>query len=151
METAKAANALIRDALALLTDEKDIARFAPVPEIFNNAAGMTNGNEYCEAMLKGWMVSQANNIVFLLWRRGLLTAEIEEAYRKLPTTEEAVKDYDDFEDAAKKEAEAIEDQRKAFMDKQHTTDIFKAVLNGMSKEKAEAQYEEYKKQMSQIH
>ena len=151
METAKAANALIRDALALLTDEKDIARFAPVLEIFNNAAGMTNGNEYCEAMLKGWMVSQANNIVFLLWRRGLLTAEIDEAYRKLPTTEEAVKDYDDFEDAAKKEAEAIEDQRKAFMDKQHTTDIFKAVLNGMSKEKAEAQYEEYKKQMSQIH
>ena len=150
METAKAANVLIRDALALLTDEKDIARFAPVLEIFNNAAGMTNGNEYCEAMLKGWMVSQANNIVFLLWRRGLLTAEIEEAYRKLPTTEEAVKDYDDFEDAAKKEAEAIEAQRKAYMDKQHTTDIFKAVLNGMSKEKAEAQYEEYKKQMSQI-
>lgn len=150
METAKEANAVIRDALALLTDEKDIARFAPVLEIFNNAAGMVNGNEYCEAMLKGWMVSQANNIVFLLWRRGIMTPEIEEAYRKLPTTEEAVKDYDDFEDAAKKEAEAIEDQRKAYMDKQHTTDIFKAVLNGMSKEKAEAQYEEYKKQMSQV-
>lgn len=151
METAKEANAIIRDALALLTDEKDIARFAPVLEIFNNAAGMVNGNEYCEAILKGWMVSQANNIVFLLWRRGIMTPEIEEAYRKLPTTEEAVKDYDAFEDAAKKEAEELEAQRKAYMDKQHETDIFKAVLNGMSKEKAEEEYAKYKEQMSQVH
>lgn len=150
METAKEANAVIRDALALLTDENDIARFAPVLEIFNNAAGMVNGNEYCEAMLKGWMVSQANNIVFLLWRRGIMTPEIEEAYRKLPTTEEAVKDYDTFEDAAKKEAEELEAQRKAYMDKQHETDIFKAVLNGMSKEKAEEEYAKYKEQMSQV-
>ena len=84
METAKEANAIIRDAFALLTDKKDIERFEPVKEIFNNAAGMINGNEYCEAILKAWMVSQANNIVFLLWRRGIMTPEIEEAYRKLP-------------------------------------------------------------------
>lgn len=149
METAKQANAIIRDAFALLTDEKDIARFAPVKEIFNNAAGMVNGNEYCEAILKGWMVSQANNIVFLLWRRGIMTPEIEEAYRKLPSTEEAVKDYDDFEESVKKEAEALEEQRKAFAEKQRDIDIFKAVLNGMSKDKAEAEYDKYKEQLSQ--
>lgn len=148
METAKQANAIIKDVLALLTEEKDIERFQSVTEIFNNAAGMVNGNEYCEAILKGWMVSQANNALFLLWRRGLMTPEIEEAYRKLPATEEAVKDYDDFEESVKKEAEALEEQRKAFAERQQGIDIFKAVLNGMSKEQAEAEYEKYKAQMA---
>ena len=149
MDIAKQANSIIKDALALLTEKEDLKRFSIVPEIFNNAAGMTNGNAYCEAMLKGWMVSQANNIIFLLWRRGILTPEIEAAYRALPTTEEAVKDYDTFEDEAKAEANAIEEQRKAYMEKQHEIDIFKAVLNGMSKEKAEAEYAKYKEQLAQ--
>lgn len=148
METAKQANAIIRDAFALLTDKKDIERFEPIKEIFNNAAGMVNGNEYCEAILKGWMVSQANNIVFLLWRRGIMTPEIEAAYRQLPSTEEAVKDYDDFEKSVKEEAEALEEQRKAFAEKQRDIDIFKAVLNGMSKDKAEAEYNKYKEQLA---
>ena len=105
-------------------------------------------SEYKTAMLKGWMVSQANNMVFLLCRRGILTPEIEEAYRKLPVTEEAVKDYDKFEDEQKKEMEALEEQRKAFAEKQHNIDIFKAVLNGMSKQQAEAEYEKYKAQIA---
>ena len=142
METAKQANQLIKKALEILTDENDLAHFSNVPEIFNNASGMVNGDEYCEAMLKGWMVSQANNVMFLLWRRGLLTKELEDEYRELPSTEEAVKDFDGFE-----KANELEAARKEFMDAQHKTDIFKAVLNGMSKEKAE---EEYAKMQAQI-
>ena len=147
METAKQANQLIKKALEILTDENDLAHFSNVPEIFNNASGMVNGDEYCEAMLKGWMVSQANNIVFLLWRRGLLTKELEDEYRKLPSTEEAVKDFEGFEKANAEKANELEAARKEFMDAQHKTDIFKAVLNGMSKEKAE---EEYAKMQAQI-
>lgn len=147
METAKQANQLIKKALEILTDENDLAHFSNVPEIFNNASGMVNGDEYCEAMLKGWMVSQANNIMFLLWRRGLLTKELEDEYRKLPSTEEAVKDFDGFEKANAEKANELEAARKEFMDAQHKTDIFKAVLNGMSKEKAE---EEYAKMQAQI-
>lgn len=147
METAKQANQLIKKALEILTDENDLAHFSNVPEIFNNASGMVNGDEYCEAMLKGWMVSQANNIMFLLWRRGLLTQELESEYRELPSTEEAVKDFDGFEKANAEKANELEAARKEFMDAQHKTDIFKAVLNGMSKEKAE---EEYAKMQAQI-
>lgn len=147
METAKQANQLIKKALEILTDENDLAHFSNVPEIFNNASGMVNGDEYCEAMLKGWMVSQANNIMFLLWRRGLLTQELEAEYRELPSTEEAVKDFDGFEKANAEKANELEAARKEFMDAQHKTDIFKAVLNGMSKEKAE---EEYAKMQAQI-
>lgn len=147
METAKQANQLIKKALEILTDENDLAHFSNVPEIFNNASGMVNGDEYCEAMLKGWMVSQANNIMFLLWRRGLLTKELEAEYRELPSTEEAVKDFEGFEKANAEKANELEAARKEFMDAQHKTDIFKAVLNGMSKEKAE---EEYAKMQAQI-
>lgn len=150
MEDAKAANAIIRDGFALLTNEKDIERFKPIKEIFTTASGMLQGEqgEYKEAMLKGWMVSQANNMVFLLWRRGIITPEIEEAYRKLPSTEEAVEAYDAFEDEVKAEAEKLEEERKAFAEKQHDIDIFKAILNGMSKQQAEAQYEKYKAQVA---
>lgn len=147
METAKQANQLIKKALEILTDENDLAHFSNVPEIFNNASGMVNGDEYCEAMLKGWMVSQANNVMFLLWRRGLLTKELEDDYRELPSTEEAVKDFEGFEKANAEKANELEAARKEFMDAQHKTDIFKAVLNGMSKEKAE---EEYAKMQAQI-
>lgn len=147
METAKQANQLIKKALEILTDENDLAHFSNVPEIFNNASGMVNGDEYCEAMLKGWMVSQANNVMFLLWRRGLLTKELEAEYRELPSTEEAVKDFDGFEKANAEKASELEAARKEFMDAQHKTDIFKAILNGMSKEKAE---EEYAKMQAQI-
>lgn len=147
METAKQANQLIKKALEILTDENDLAHFSNVPEIFNNASGMVNGDEYCEAMLKGWMVSQANNVMFLLWRRGLLTQELEAEYRELPSTEEAVKDFEGFEKANAEKANELEAARKEFMDAQHKTDIFKAVLNGMSKEKAE---EEYAKMQAQI-
>ena len=147
METAKQANQLIKKALEILTDENDLAHFSNVPEIFNNASGMVNGDEYCEAMLKGWMVSQANNVMFLLWRRGLLTKELEDEYRELPSTDEAVKAFDGFEKANAEKANELEAARKEFMDAQHKTDIFKAVLNGMSKEKAE---EEYAKMQAQI-
>ena len=147
METAKQANQLIKKALEILIDENDLAHFSNVPEIFNNASGMVNGDEYCEAMLKGWMVSQANNIMFLLWRRGLLTKELEDEYRELPSTEEAVKDFEGFEKANAEKANELEAARKEFMDAQHKTDIFKAILNGMSKEKAE---EEYAKMQAQI-
>lgn len=147
METAKQANQLIKKALEILTDENDLAHFSNVPEIFNNASGMVNGDEYCEAMLKGWMVSQANNVMFLLWRKDLLTQELEYEYRALPSTEEAVKDFEGFEKANAEKANELEAARKEFMNAQHKTDIFKAVLNGMSKEKAE---EEYAKMQAQI-
>lgn len=158
MEDAKKANAIIRDGFALLTIEADIKRFEPIKEIFTTASGMLQGEnkDYMEAMLKGWMVSQANNMMFLLYRRKLEGDEkiiagydaIEAMYRELPSTEEAVKDYDKFEDEMKATAEDLEEQRKAYAEKQRGIDIFKAVLNGMSKQQAEAEYERYKAQLS---
>lgn len=141
MDTAKQANAFIKKALGTLTDKNDIKQYGNLPEIFNNAAGMVNENPECEAMLKGWMVSKANSVAFLLWRRGILSEELEKEYRALPSAEEAVEDFEEFEKANAARAQELEDARKEYMDEQHVTDIFKAVLNGMSKEKAEQEYQ----------
>lgn len=149
MDTAKQANAFITKALEVLTDDNDIKQYGNLPEIFNNASGMVNENPECIAMLKGWMISKANSVAFLLWRRGILTEELEAMYRELPTAEEAVKDFEEFEKANAARAQELEAARKEYMDEQHVTDIFKAVLNGMSKEKAEQEYQKMQEQIAQ--
>lgn len=149
MDVAKQANKIIKEVLEKLTDDKDIARFKDIPEIFNNAAGMVNGNKINEALLNVWMLSEATNAVFLLWRRGIEHDAIEKEWRKLPSTDEVAAIYEALLAEDRKEADALEAQRRAYMDKQHELDIFKAVLNGESKEKAEAKYEEYKKKLAQ--
>lgn len=149
MEEAKQANQIIKEVLTRLTDENDIARFTQVPEIFNNAAGMVNGNPINEALLKTWIVSEATNAVFLLWRRNIKHDDIEAEWRKLPTTDEMAAAYNAFIAEDKKEADEIEARRRAYMDKQHELDIFKAVLNGTPKEEAERQYKEYQQKLAQ--
>ena len=149
MDVAKQANKIIKEVLEKLTDEKDIARFKDIPEIFNNAAGMVNGNKINEALLNVWMLSEATNAVFLLWRRGIEHDEVEKELRKLPSTDEVAAIYEKAQESDKKEAKELEQRRRAYMDKQHELDIFKAVLNGESKERAEAKYEEYKKKLAQ--
>ena len=149
MDIAKQANALIKKALETLTEEADIKQYGNIPEIFNNASGMVNENPECVAMLKDWMVSKANSVMFLIWRRGLMTEELEKEYRALPTPEEAVEDFEEFEKANAEKANELEAARKEFMDEQHVTDIFKAVLNGMSKEKAEQEYQKMQEQIAQ--
>lgn len=147
MDVAKKANQIIKDSIALM-DENGVKYFENLPEIFNNASGMINGNEKAEALLKGWMVSQASQTVFYLWRRNILTDEIEKAFRELPLTEEAVEDWENFQKADQKVADELEAKRKEYMNGQHEIDIFKAVLNGVSKDQAEAKYKEYKKNLA---
>lgn len=149
MDTAKEANKIVKDVLAILKDKADIAHYKPVVERFNNAAGAVNGDPLNEALLKGWMVSQATNAVFLLWRRGLLTKEIEDEWRALPSTEEALEDYTKLMAEDKKKADELEALRRNYVESQHKFDIFKSILNGVPAEKAEKEYQEYQKQLAE--
>lgn len=149
MEEAKQANQIVKKVLERLTDENDIARFSNIPTIFNDAAGMVNGNPINEALLKTWIASEATNAVFLLWRRGIDYADIEAEWRALPTTDELAGAYNALIAEDKKEADELEERRRAYMNKQHELDIFKAVLNGTSKEDAERQYKEYQQRLAQ--
>lgn len=149
MEAAKQANKIVKEALERLTDERDIANFEKVPEIFNNASGMLNGNKINEALLAVWMVSQATNIVFLLWRRQIEHADVEKELRELPSTDSLLDAYNALIAEDKKIADEIEAKRREYMDTQRDLDIFKAVLNGQSKEQAEGQYKQYQERLAQ--
>ena len=148
-EIAKQANQIIKSALECLVEKRDIDNFKDVPEIYNNASGMVNKDERKDALLDAWMLSQATNIVFLLWRRQIKHDEIEAEWRKLPTTDETAQRYEDALKEDNKVADELEKKRRAFIERQHELDIFKAVLNGESKEKAEARYNKYQEKLAE--
>lgn len=149
---AKKANQIVKEVLARLetvpTREADFNNFKDVPEIFNNAAGMLEGNKTNIALLNLWMTSQATNAVFLLWRRGIEHADIEKEWRELPATDELMDTYNALLDEDRKEAEKIEAERRVYMEGQRKLDIFKAILNGLSKEEAEAKQKEYQEKLA---
>lgn len=149
---AKQANQIVKQVLERLesvpTKEADYDNFKDVPEIFNNAAGQLEGNPINIALLNLWMASQATNAVFLLWRRGVEHADIEAEWRELPTTDELMEAYQALLVKDKEVAEKLEAERRAYMDEQHKLDIFKAILNGMTKEQAEAKQKEYEERLA---
>lgn len=149
MDIAKKANNITTQAVALMQNEADINEFGKVGEIFNNAAGMVNGDENKIALLKNWAVAMANRAVYVLFRRDLLTSELEAEFRKLPSIEEAQEDFAAYEAEEKKKADELEAKRVEYMNGQHDMDIFKAVLSGTSKEKAEEAYKKYLEQIAQ--
>jgi len=142
-EIAKQANQIVKKALERLTEKRDIENFQDVPTIYNNASGMINDDERKAALLDAWMVSQATNAVFLLWRRGIEHDDIEKTWRELPTTDTVAQHYEDLLKKDNEVADRLEAERRDFMRHQHELDIFKAVLNGQTKEEAEARYQEY--------
>ena len=145
---AKKANQIVKEVLERLTNERDINNFKNVPEIFNNAAGMLEGNATNIALLNLWMTSQATNAVFLLWRRGIEHDDVEKEWRELPTTDELMDTYNALLDEDRKEAEKLEAERRVYMEGQRKLDIFKAVLNGLTKEEAEAKQKEYQDKLA---
>lgn len=153
IEVAKKANNIIKKVLERLetvpTKEADFKQFKDIPDIFNAAAGMVNKDETHAALLNVWMVSQATNAVFLLWRREIEHDDIEAEWRKLPAIDELAQIYEDLLKEDKKVADKIEAERREYMETQHKLDIFKAVLNGMNKEEAERRYNEQQQKIAQ--
>lgn len=145
---AKKANQIVKKVLERLTDERDINNFKNVPEIFNNAAGQLKANPINIALFNLWMASQATNATFLLWRRGIDHDDIEAEWRELPTTDELMDAYNALLDEDKKVAEQLENERRKYMDGQHELDIFKAILNGMTREQAEEKQKEYQDRLA---
>lgn len=154
METIKLANKIIKDGVALLPDDAKgdyKARLGDgfIYEAINNACGMINGNEEKEALLGAWAVQEANRVVTELWRLGTLTDKIESDYRKLPSMKEMAAKYNEFTDARKSRMDEVVAQHNAITNEEKELDIFKGVINGMTKDKAEKEYKAYESQQQQ--
>lgn len=151
MDTIKAANRIIKDGIALLPDEAKGDYKAQTSDIFiyeaiNNACGMVNGDLEKEALLEAYAVQEANRVVTTLWREKLLPDTLEAAYRALPTMKEMADAYNQFTGDRKARMDKVMEQHRAIAEEEKELDIFKGVINGMSKEEAEKKYAEYQKQ-----
>lgn len=122
--------------------EEDLKHLDKMINGYKGAKKLLTGEREC-AFAAGWMVSMANNAVFLAYRRYVATPEIEAAYRELPSTEAAMKDFDNFVNEDNEKAKAIEAERRKFMEEQHGLDIVKSVFGGQSVEQAKEKLKEY--------
>lgn len=147
---AKEAFKIVSDVRAVIAKTKDTNEY--VEEDLKHLDRMINGYKGAKKLLTGerecafaagWMVSMANNAVFLAYRRNVAAPEIEAAYRKLPSTEAAMKDFDNFVNEDNEKAKAIEAERRKFMEEQHGLDIVKSVFGGQSVEQAKEKLKEY--------
>lgn len=155
MDTIKAANKIIKEGIALLPDEakKDFKATANkeimIDEAINNACGAINGNEEKTAMLTAWAVQEANRVVTMLWRLDILPADLEKEYRKLPSMETVAAEYNKFTDARKARIDEIMEQHKVITEEDRDLQIFQGIVNGISAEKAEKEYESYRQKQQQ--
>ena len=155
METIKLANKIIKESVALLPDDAKGDYKARLGEGFvydaiNNACGMVNGSEEKEALLGAWAVQEANRVVTELWRLQLLTDKIEKEYRELPSMKEMAAKYNEFTDDRKTRMNEVVAQHNAITDEEKELDIFKGVINGMTKDKAESEYKAYEAQRQSV-
>ena len=152
MDTIKAANKIIKKGIELLPDEakKDFMAAAnkdiTIDEAINNACGALNGDDEKIAMLKAWAVQEANTVVSALWRDELLTKDLEDEYRKLPKMVDVAAEYNKFVDARKARLDEAMDLQRKLAEEDRDLQIFQGIVNGVPADKAEKEYDSFKKQ-----
>jgi hypothetical protein len=151
MDTIKAANKVIKEGIALLSDDmkgdfKAQASDIFIDEAINNACGALNENEEKIAMLRAYAVQEANRVASTLWREGLITPEYEKEYRALPSMKEMADAYNVFTDERKGRMDEVMADHKVIADEERELDIFKGIINGIPAEESEKRYDEYRQQ-----
>ena len=132
----------IKEASELLTNETDKEYFTRKKGIFRTAATLAETPEQKELLLNN-LVQARHQLVFLLFRREIITDEITKKFLSMMTIEDANKRYADVEDERKKRQEEESVRINALREEENKLDIFKGVLSGMTKEKAEEELKKY--------
>ena len=99
-------------------------------------------------LIASQVVKWYHQTVFLAWRRGAMTKEIESKFRQLPIVETANLWLVDIAGKHKKEEDEVNNRMTELREQNDSLEVFKAVLNGMKKEEAEKKLAEYKQQMT---
>ena len=132
----------IKEASELLTNETDKEYFTRKKGIFRTAGTLAETPEQKELLLNN-LVQTRHQLVFLLFRRELITDEITKKFLSMMTIEDANKRYAGVEDERKKRQEEESVRINALREEENKLDIFKGVLSGMTKEKAEEELKKY--------
>ena len=144
------ANSFIKNAIGLLTDEKQKDYFTKVSESIMTAAGMVGDNEEKMARLCDAGIKYANQLAFILFRANKLDGELLAEFRLLPTPEYTGEAVRKFEDVRQAKIDSITAQQKEVLNDQKALDVFTAVIAGMSAEEAERRMEEQAEQLRQM-
>ena len=132
----------IKEASEALTNETDKEYFTRKKGIFRTAGTLAETPEQKELLLNN-LVQTRHQLVFLLFRRELITDEITKKFLSMMTIEDANKRYADVEEERKKRQEEESVRINALREEENKLDIFKGVLSGMTKEKAEEELKKY--------
>lgn len=142
METAEAAIKLISMGATLLTDEKQKEFFEGILKSLQVAKTEAN-NEEKEARYIDASVKYANQISFILFRKGALSDEMEAELRELPTPEDTAAKVAEFNNARQARIDEINKQHQAVFEEEKDLDVFTGIIAGLSKEDAEKRMAEH--------
>lgn len=141
-ELIKEEKAFLKDASSLLDNETDKEYFTRKKGIFRTAGILAETPEQKELLLNN-LVQARHQLVFLLFRRELITDEITKKFLSMMTIEDANKRYADVEDERKARQDEEAKRVAELREEENKLDIFKGVLSGMTKEKAEEELAKY--------
>lgn len=108
-----------------------------------NAKGMLTNKER-ELRLQMDSINAANHAAFTLFRKGLLTAELEKDYRTLKSADDAASEYEAVYKERNEADEKLRKEVKKAQEAQKDMDIFVQVIGGASAKEAEARIESYR-------
>lgn len=137
----------MKTASALLKDKADIDYFKKLKQNYATAEKIAETDEQKELLLNKF-VQARHQIVFLLFRKGLLPDEIKDTFLEMETIEDANKRYAEKEKERLDRQDAESKRLHALKEEEDKMDIFKAVLNGMDEEKAKAELQKYQEEAS---
>lgn len=155
MDIVTRANKLISEGIALLPeDAKEDFKAAANKDIYTyqaleNAIPVVGDSEEKKAMLEAVAIREANQMAATLWRLELITPEIEKEFRELPALADVVAKYNTLLEPRKAREEELSEQFRVLSEEKREQDIFMGIINGVSPEKAEQQYEEFRKTQQQ--
>ena len=132
----------IKEASELLTNETDKEYFTRKKGIFRTAGTLAETPEQKELLYNN-LVQTRHQLVFLLFRRELITDEITKKFLSMMTIEDANKRYAAVEDERKKRQDEEAVRINELREEENKLDVFKGVLSGMTKEKAEEELAKY--------
>lgn len=132
-----------------LCDEEIKNKALTVISGIKNAKGEISGNEEKLAYLTNMSINWVTEITSLLFCEGKLTDELEAEFRSLPKVKETSEIARRFQESRQARINEINEAQATFSREQKGLDIFMAIANGMDKETAKKQMEEYEAQLTQ--
>ena len=139
----------IKTNLEVVEEENNKIYFQGCVESYANAKEIADTEEK-QTYLYDAVTKWANQMSFLLFRRGTLSEEAAKTLRSFEAPEETTKAVGVFKDAREERIKEVRAEQEAIMAEDRELDILKGVIAGMGVEEAKQKLAEYEEQTKQL-